>query len=173
LALDTEVVLMTEGFSSKEEVGRRKFLAGLIGVVAGGVAALIGVPAVGYVVSPAVKKQGGEEWITLGPLSSLALGVPAGFPYSRTIADGWVQASQTGTAYALTTDGQTVTVFSDICPHLSCRVSFRSETLTFVCPCHDAVFSATGAVIAGPPPRPLDQFVSRIEDGQIQIQLEA
>jgi menaquinol-cytochrome c reductase iron-sulfur subunit len=168
-----EVVLMTEEFSSREEIGRRRFLTGIIGVVAGVVAALVGVPAIGYVVSPGVKKQGGDEWITLGPLSSLTPGVPTGFPYSRTIADGWVQAAQTGTAYALTLDGQTATVLSDICTHLSCRVSFKPETLTFLCPCHDAVFSATGAVVSGPPPRPLDQFASRIDGGQIQIQLEA
>jgi len=164
---------MTQELSSREEIGRRRFLAGIIGLVAGGVAALVGVPAIGYVVSPGVKKQGGEEWITLGPLASLTPGVPTGFPYSRTIADGWVQATQSGTAYALTLDGQTVTVFSDICPHLSCRVSFRPETLTFMCPCHDAIFSATGAVVAGPPPRPLDQFVSRVESGMIEILLEA
>jgi Rieske Fe-S protein len=164
---------MTEEFSSREEIGRRRFLAGIIGVVAGAVAALVGVPAIGYVVSPGLKKQGGEEWITLGPLSGLTPGVPSGYPYSRSIADGWVQATQSGTAYALTVDGQTVTVFSDVCTHLSCRVSFRSDSLTFACPCHDAVFSATGAVIAGPPPRPLDQFESRIEAGQIQIKLEA
>jgi Rieske Fe-S protein len=167
-----EVILMTEEFSSREEIGRRRFLAGIIGVVAGTVAALVGLPAIGYVVSPGVKRSGGEEWITLGPISSLTPGVPTGFPYSRTIADGWVQATQTGTAYALTMDGQTVTVFSDICPHLGCRVSLKTETLTFVCPCHDAVFSASGAVLAGPPPRPLDHFVSRVESGQIQIQLE-
>jgi menaquinol-cytochrome c reductase iron-sulfur subunit len=168
-----EVVLMTEEFSSKEEVGRRRFLTGIIGVIAGGVAVLVGLPAIGYVVSPGLKKQGGEEWITLGPLSSLTPGIPAGFPYSRTIADGWVQATQSGTAYALTMDGQTVTVLSDICPHLSCRVSFKPATQVFVCPCHDAIFSATGAVVSGPPPRPLDPFVSRVQDGQIQIQLEA
>jgi menaquinol-cytochrome c reductase iron-sulfur subunit len=164
---------MTEEFSSKEEVGRRRFLAGIIGVIAGGVAVLVGLPAIGYVVSPGLKKQGGEEWITLGPLSSLIPGIPTGFPYSRSIADGWVQATQSGTAYALTMDGQTVTVLSDICPHLSCRVSFKPDAQVFVCPCHDAVFSATGAVVSGPPPRSLDPFVSRIADGQIQIQLEA
>jgi len=164
---------MTEEFSSTEEIGRRRFLAGIIGVVAGVVAAVVGLPAIGYVVSPGVKKQGNEEWITLGPLSSLTPGIPSGFPYSRTIPDGWVQSTQSGTAYALTLDGQTCTVLSDICTHLSCRVSLKTDNLTFVCPCHDAVFSATGAVISGPPPRPLDQFESRIEGGQIQIKLEA
>jgi menaquinol-cytochrome c reductase iron-sulfur subunit len=164
---------MTEDFSSREEVGRRRFLAGIIGVVAGAVATIVGLPAIGYVVSPGVKKQGSGEWITLGPLSSLTLGIPSGFPYSRTITDGWVQSTQSGTAYALTVDGQTCSVFSDVCTHLSCRVSFKPDTLTFVCPCHDAIFSATGAVVSGPPPRPLDQFESRIEGGQIQIKLEA
>jgi hypothetical protein len=49
---------MTEDFSSREEVGRRRFLAGIIGVVAGAVATIVGLPAIGYVVSPGVKKQG-------------------------------------------------------------------------------------------------------------------
>jgi menaquinol-cytochrome c reductase iron-sulfur subunit len=164
---------MTEEFSSKDEIGRRKFLAGIIAVVAGGVAAVVGLPAIAYIASPGVKAQGSEEWITLGPLSSLTLGIPTGFPYSRTVPDGWVQSTQSGTAYALTMDGQTCTVFSDICTHLSCRVSFKPDALTYVCPCHGAVFSATGAVISGPPPRPLDQFESRIDGGQIQIKLEA
>ncbi len=164
---------MTEEISSREELGRRTFLAGIIGVVAGAVATVVGLPAIGYIVSPGVKTQGTEEWITLGPLSSLTLGIPTGFPYSRIIPDGWVQSTESGVAYALTMDGQTCTVLSDVCTHLACRVSFKPDTLTFVCPCHNAIFSATGAVISGPPPRPLDQFESRIEGGQIQIKLEA
>lgn len=164
---------MAEDFSASEGVGRRRFLSGIIGVVAGAVAVLVGVPAVGYIVSPGVKKPTQEEWLTLGPLSGLTPGTPMGFPYSLTFQDGWVQSTKTGVAYALTLDGQSCTVFSDVCTHLGCRVSWKADRAVFLCPCHDGIFSATGAIISGPQPRPLDQFVSRIESGQIQIKVEA
>lgn len=165
---------MTEDLSSnEEELGRRKFLAGIIGVVAGTVGLVVGLPAIGFIVSPGLKQQGKAEWITLGPLSSLTIDVPAGFPYSRTIQDGWVESTQTGVAYAVTYDGVNVTVFSDVCTHLSCSVTWQDGKSAFVCPCHDGMFDVYGQVIAGPPPRPLYQFVSKVENGQIQILLEA
>ncbi len=165
---------MTELSSSNpEEVSRRNFMAGIIGVVASAVAALVGIPAIGFVVSPGVKQANKEKWITLGPLSSLTPGVPTGFPYSRAIKDGWVQSVQSGVAYALTADGQNITVFSNVCPHLSCRVTWNADRRAYLCPCHDAVFGVNGEVVSGPPPRPLDQFQSKIENGQVMILLEA
>jgi len=80
---------MTEQMSANpEEVDRRKFLTGIIGVVAGAVAVVVGVPTIGYVVSPGLKQANAEKWITLGPLNSLTPGVPTGFPFSRSIKDG-------------------------------------------------------------------------------------
>jgi len=165
---------MTEDVSSsEEELGRRRFLAGIIGVVAGTVGLVVGLPAIGYIASPGVKKPGVAEWITVGPFSGLVPGVPTGFPYSRTIQDGWVEATQTGVAYAVTYDGTDLTVFSDVCTHLSCRVTWREERNAFVCPCHDGVFDVHGLVVSGPPPRPLYLIPSRVENGQIQIMVEA
>jgi menaquinol-cytochrome c reductase iron-sulfur subunit len=159
--------------SNPEEVGRRKFLSGIIGVVAGVVAALVGLPSIGYIISPGVKLQNKEKWLTLGPVSSLALGVPTGFPFARQIKDGWVDSTQTGIAYAITRDGQTVRVVSDVCPHLSCRVTWQGARSLYVCPCHDGFFDLDGKVVSGPPPRALDEFQSKIENGQIMILLEA
>ena len=165
---------MTELSSSNpEEISRRNFMSGIIGVVASAVAALVGIPAIGYVISPGVKKANTEKWITLGPVAGLTPGVPAGFPYSRSIKDGWVGSVQAGIAYALTQDGQNVTVFSDVCPHLSCRVNWSGDRQAYLCPCHDAVFGVDGRVLSGPPPRPLDQFQAKVENGQVMILLEA
>ena len=53
---------MTELSSSNpEEVSRRNFMAGIIGVVASAVAALVGIPAIGFVVSPGVKQANKEK----------------------------------------------------------------------------------------------------------------
>lgn len=162
-----------EMFANSEEIGRRKFLTGIIGVVAGAVAAFVGIPALGYLISPGVKKQNEDQWLTLGPVSSLTPGVPTGFPYSRRIKDGWVESTQSGVAYVVTHDGQEVKVFSNLCTHLNCRVTWNEARQGFLCPCHDGLFGINGEVLSGPLPRPLDQFQTKIENGQISILLEA
>lgn len=159
--------------ASTEEIGRRKFMTGLIGVVAGIVSAVVALPAIGYVISPGLKRTGGESWLNLGPASAVTPGVPTPFKYSRIIQDGWVKATQSGTAYVVATDAEHLTVFSDRCTHLSCRVTWVEGRNGFICPCHDGVFGIDGKVVAGPPPKPLDAFEHRIENGQIQIHLEA
>ncbi|OQA47139.1 MAG: Cytochrome b6-f complex iron-sulfur subunit [Chloroflexi bacterium ADurb.Bin325] len=158
---------------SSEELGRRKFLGGIIGIVAGAVAFIVGLPAIGYLISPGVKRQTQEQWLTLGPVDSIKPGLPTGFPFSRRVKDGWVESTQTGVAFAVTDDNQNIQVFSNVCTHLNCRVNWDEGRDGFFCPCHDGLFGLHGEVISGPPPRPLDQFQTKIENGQLSILLEA
>ena len=54
------------------------------------------------------------------------------------------------------------------CTHLSCPVHFTAERNRIECPCHNGAFdAATGAVLEGPPPRPLPRILLRITDGRI------
>jgi Rieske Fe-S protein len=160
-------------FDSREEMGRRKFLTGVIAGVAGTVGLVVGIPAIGYLISPGIKTQNEPTWLMLGPVSSLQPDVPTGFPYAVRVKDGWQVSTQSGVAYAVTHDGQNVQVFSNVCTHLSCRVNWDEERDGFFCPCHDGLFGIDGEVLEGPPPRPLDQFETKIENGQIMILLEA
>jgi hypothetical protein len=50
-----------EAFEHGDELNRRKFLTGIIGVVAAAVSAIIGLPAIGYLISPGVKKQNEDD----------------------------------------------------------------------------------------------------------------
>ena len=158
-------------FDDPGEVGRRKFLTGIIGVVAGAVGVLVGLPAIGYLISPGLKNQSEGEWFPLGPISEVVPGTPKGYPYSRKVKDGWTETNQTGVAYAVTHDGINFKVYSDICTHLQCRVKWIEDRQIYLSPCHDGIFSIDGEVISGPPPRPLDQFETKIENGQISILL--
>ncbi len=50
--------------------------------------------------------------------------------------------------------------FTQKCTHLSCAVIYSAERDRLECPCHDGIFSIrTGAVLGGPPPRPLPRIV--------------
>jgi Rieske Fe-S protein len=52
--------------------------------------------------------------------------------------------------------------FQQKCTHLSCAVVYSPERDRLECPCHQGYFSASsGAVLGGPPPRPLPRI--RIE----------
>jgi Rieske Fe-S protein len=61
-----------------------------------------------------------------------------------------------------------VVAFSQKCTHLGCVVFYEPEEERWHCPCHDGNFELrTGAVISGPPPRPLGRIEVEIRDGQI------
>lgn len=158
---------------SAEETTRRRFLSGLIGAVAGLVSTIAALPAIGYLISPGLRRKDDEKWINLGPVASVAPGTPTPFKWTRRVEDGWVKTTQSGTAYAVQLEGQELKVLSDVCTHLGCRVTWHEDRQLFVCPCHDGFFAVDGRVISGPPPKPLIDLPHRIENGQIQVRLEA
>jgi len=41
--------------------------------------------------------------------------------------------------------------YSSLCPHLGCKVLWKSDEQQFICPCHAGAFNASGEAIAGPP----------------------
>jgi Rieske Fe-S protein len=51
--------------------------------------------------------------------------------------------------------GHGLVAYSDVCTHLSCAVLYQGDGKLH-CPCHEGLFDAsTGAVLGGPPVRPL------------------
>ncbi|HYW69755.1 MAG TPA: Rieske (2Fe-2S) protein [Pyrinomonadaceae bacterium] len=54
------------------------------------------------------------------------------------------------------------------CTHLSCPVYYARESQRLECPCHEGAFdAATGNVLYGPPPRPLDKIELEVRNGQV------
>jgi Rieske Fe-S protein len=71
-------------------------------------------------------------------------------------------------AILLRVDADTVVAFSQKCTHLGCVVHFQREENRWHCPCHEGNFDAlTGAVLAGPPTRPLGRIDVEIRDDGI------
>jgi Rieske Fe-S protein len=62
-----------------------------------------------------------------------------------------------------------VVSFSQKCTHLGCVVYYQMDEQRWHCPCHNGNFDVrTGAVLSGPPPRPLGRINVEIrDDGQI------
>jgi menaquinol-cytochrome c reductase iron-sulfur subunit len=152
----------------QNQLSRRKFMSAAIASIGGLVTAVIGIPAIAYVIGPALQEQA-ANWIRLGALSKVEPGTPTLFKAVIERQTGWIVGQEEISAYVLTDDGQTYAALSNICTHLGCRVRWIADQQTFFCPCHNGVFDKQGNVISGPPPRPLDRYETNIEDGVLFI----
>ena len=152
----------------EKNVGRRDFMKAAIASIGGVIGAAIGLPEVAYIVGPALKKEA-DTWIRLGSVSKIELDNPTLFKTTIETQTGWINAEEEFSAYVLTENGQDFTVMSNVCTHLGCRVRWIAEKEGFFCPCHNAVFAKDGTVLDGPPPRPLDRFESKVEDGVLYV----
>lgn len=65
--------------------------------------------------------------------------------------------------------GGELAAFSAVCTHLGCIVQWQQERQQFLCPCHGGLFSADGAVVAGPPPKPLQKLPLAVANGVITV----
>ena len=58
---------------------------------------------------------------------------------------------------------------SSRCAHVGCPVGYHDAARSFVCPCHGGVYDFRGLRTGGPPPRPLDRFLTRVRNGMVEI----
>lgn len=152
-------------------LSRNEFVTFTLGVLGTIMGALVGLPAIGYLLSPALKVRSREAWIALGPLENYPIGKPTLFTFTRSKVNGWEKTVNSYGVFVWRKNKSEVVVYSNVCTHLSCRVNWKEESNDFVCPCHDGHFSINGEVISGPPPRPLDRYETKIEDGNLFIHL--
>lgn len=153
------------------ELDRRQFLSAATLGIAGLISALFAVPAVAYLIAPALRRLQQENWIPLGSTSKVEVGTPTLFKATVEQETGWIVNEQEVGVYVLTENGRDYVAMSNVCTHLGCRIRWIEDQEQFFCPCHNGVFSKEGAVVAGPPPRPLDRYETKVEDGQIYIQV--
>jgi menaquinol-cytochrome c reductase iron-sulfur subunit len=154
--------------SEDKQLGRRNFMKVAIASIGGLIGAAFGLPAIPYIMGPALQKET-DSWIQLGSISKVELNIPTLFKKTIETQTGWISTEEEISVYVLTSNGQDYVVMSNVCTHLGCRVRWIPEEDSFFCPCHNGVFAKDGTVVAGPPPRPLDQFESKVEDGVIFI----
>jgi Rieske Fe-S protein len=134
---------------SDEKTGRRGFLNYLIG---GGVIALAGAvlyPIFRYLKPPQVAEaeQSQVTACTLGELRA---------------APGRYKIFKFGRAVGIIVLGphDDIRAFSATCTHLDCTVQYRPDWNVLWCACHNGKYDLAGRNIAGPPPRPLEQWVA-------------
>ena len=155
--------------SNEQQVSRRDFLGIATWSIGGLISAIMAVPAVAYLLGPALKRTDAQNWIRLGSTSKVELGVPTLFKAKIERKTGWIVSQEEIAAFVLTEDGRDFIAMSNLCTHLGCRVRWIAERQQFLSPCHNGVFDKYGNVVSGPPPRPLDRFQVKIENAQLLI----
>jgi len=63
--------------------------------------------------------------------------------------------------------------FSAICTHLDCVVQYRKDLDHIWCACHNGHYDLRGRNIAGPPPRPLEEYEVNIQGKDIYVSKQA
>ena len=153
-----------------EKVGRRDFF----GLVAKGLGGLIGVllavPLGGYFLSPVFRKALDGSWVSLGRVDKFATDRPTRVEYSYEKEDGCMKGKVSRYAFIVRRPGGFV-AFSPICTHLGCSVGWSEKQKNFLCPCHGGVYDSDGKVVAGPPPKRLSQFETKVEDEKLFIRV--
>ncbi|MEW5938569.1 MAG: ubiquinol-cytochrome c reductase iron-sulfur subunit [Chloroflexota bacterium] len=156
-----------------ESKHRRDFMKAATALVGGIVGAFVGIPAIAYLIDPALKSASKEAWIPVGKLADIPLGKPFPFSFTRVQVNGWERtaASHGGFVIRKSEEDNDLLILNSKCTHLACTVNWKEEANAFLCPCHDAKFDPQGKVLDGPPPRPLDRFEEfRVSDeGVLEI----
>lgn len=153
------------------EASRRTFLAQVIGACLAFLSALLGIPAVGATIAPALKREP-AEWLSLGSPQTFEDGLPKLINLTVVSRDGWIETNSVKGVWVVRQAADQFMAFNGRCTHLGCAYSWQTDQRQFGCPCHAGVFGIDGKVLAGPPPRPLDPLQTRIEGGELQVQYQ-
>jgi Rieske Fe-S protein len=161
---------MTEIQPTASSMGRRNFLVRAIvaiqATIAGTLAFILGATTL----APSFSGDD-DTWLRAADLDGLPENQPVPVTLRVSRSDGYSQVVDRTVVYLVRTGEQQVRALHSTCTHLGCRTSYDRKTKQIMCPCHGGVFDVQGNVIAGPPPTPLPTLSTRIEDGQVLVQV--
>lgn len=93
----------------------------------------------------------------------------------RTVEDGYM-TRRVKERFAIVRDPRAASglaALATTCSHLGCGVAWDARRNAFLCPCHGGVYGPDGAVLAGPPPRPLTRLPLVVSGGRVRLDASA
>lgn len=123
----------------------------------------------GAVVAPSFTRRQ-SSWLPAAALSELEEGTPKQIALQVARSDGAAQVIDRRLVY-LVRSGNSVRALDSTCTHLGCRTRFNADTDRIECPCHGGLYDATGRVIGGPPPSPLQSLPARIDNDRVFVEI--
>jgi Rieske Fe-S protein len=155
-----------------EPISRREFIKGATAVIGGMITAVIGIPTIAYLIDPALKESVKEDWIPVGKLEEMPVGLPTPFSFTRVQVNGWERTATSHGGFVIrkSEDPNDLFLLNSRCTHLACTVNWSENDQVYLCLPRCKV-RQQGEVLGGPPPRPLDRFTEfRVTDeGVLEI----
>ena len=137
---------------------RRRLIRGLVGFSVVTTLGGIIVPILGYLYPPARRQ--------VNDVGRVLVGAVKDFPLNT----GKVLSVADKPVIVVNTPAGGLRAFSAVCTHLGCIVFWNQQKQVIQSPCHDGRFNpVTGAVISGPPPRPLPAYEFEIVKDQVYV----
>ena len=96
---------------------RRSFVKIVTSILGSMMAAIVGLPMIQYFISPALRQDTADDWISLGTIDNYPVDEPTPFYFTLTRINGWERSSQSFGAFVLRKSSEEIIVFSDICTH--------------------------------------------------------
>lgn len=155
--------------SEESKTERRSFLGIIAGLIAAGISAVMSVTIGRFAIAPALSASGSQAWTDVGPLAD----IPDGKPVKRNVIvsqnAGWGEFNSQKLVWVIK-NGEKITVFTAVCPHLGCTVNAKQEA--FVCACHNSKWDVAGDRLDGPTPRGLDVLEHKVEGDVLKVRYQ-
>ncbi|HUJ40972.1 MAG TPA: Rieske 2Fe-2S domain-containing protein [Candidatus Acidoferrales bacterium] len=158
--------------SESQGTSRRTVLMKLGLLLNGIAAAVLAIPIVRYILSPASHAARGayQSWIPLGSLGEFPAGQTRLATYRNPVVNAWDGTTADIACWVRHIEGPRFQVFASNCAHLGCPVRWFPQSGLFLCPCHGGVYYEDGSRASGPPERGLFELHYRIENEKLLIQ---
>ncbi len=156
--------------AKSSHLSRNEFVKTMVGFIGTVMGLVVGLPAIGYLLGPGLKRSVADAWVPLGPLQNYPVGGPPTlFSFTRTKVNGWERTTNSYGVYVYRKSDSETLVFSNVCTHLACRVKWEDSAKIYHCPCHDAEFGPEGQIITGPQKAPMARYESKVENDTLMI----
>lgn len=148
-------------------LSRRQFAVLGTQVAGALVTVLLGIPIVGFLISPLFRRQE-VVWRAVGDIANVPEVEPTKFIVSFP-QNAWPVPDVNEAVYVVKINNR-IRALSNVCSHMQCPVRWDATLHQFLCPCHGGLYDITGNNVGGPPPKPLPEYVHRIDGTTLFVQ---
>ena len=136
-----------QGMNGTGQGNRRTFLSWLLGTSVGALFASVLYPVVRFISPPEIPEATTQQ-VEAGAVNDPEL-LEKGFKILRFGNEPVI---------LVRLDDEEFRAFAGTCTHLDCIVEYHKEPGRLWCNCHNGEYDLRGRVVAGPPPKPLENF---------------